>query len=51
MEISYLMDRMDELERQHNVLVQLVEMLALQNMLRSELAVLEERAAMQAKAH
>ena len=51
MEISYLMDRMDELERRMDVLVQLVEMLALQNMLRSELAVLEERAAMQAKAH
>ena len=49
MELSYLMDRMDELERRMDVLVQLVEMLALQNMLRSELAVLEERAAMQAK--
>ena len=45
MEISYVMDRMDEMERRLETLVALVNMLALQNMLRSELAVLEERAA------
>lgn len=49
MEISYVMDRMDELERRVDTLVALVEMLALKLMLQSELAVLEERAAMQAK--